>query len=163
MDKGIVYIGMDLGTFKTSVASSAGVRDVIHSAVGRPKDHVARSLLGRDVVFGKDIFEHRLAPNIIRPFEKGVLKYNSQAEAGLSLDKVRKHKEAARLLVEHAVALTRDLSKTFTGSARLLEMERAGRFPGGPSRRRERRRLITQMAPGRQGHSQRVPERASDV
>ena len=59
MDKGIVYIGMDLGTFKTSVASSAGVRDVIYSAVGRPKDHVARSLLGRDTVFGTWVVNQR--------------------------------------------------------------------------------------------------------
>jgi rod shape-determining protein MreB len=107
MDKGIVCIGMDLGTFKTSVASSAGVRDVIYSAVGRPKDHIARSLLGRDVVFGKDILEHRLALNIIRPFEKGVLKYNNPKEAGLPQEAVDNYHEAARLLVEHAVALTR--------------------------------------------------------
>ncbi len=107
MDKGIVYIGMDLGTFKTSVASSAGVRDVIHSAVGRPKDHVARSLLGRDVVFGKDIFEHRLALNIIRPFEKGVLKFNNPKEAGLHQEAMDNYREAARLLVEHVVAQTR--------------------------------------------------------
>jgi rod shape-determining protein MreB len=107
MDKGIVYIGMDLGTFKTSVASSAGVRDVIFSAVGWPKDHVARTMLGRDVVFGKDIVEQRLALNIVRPFEKGVLKYNSNKDAGLSQEQNQKRKEAAKLLVEHAVALTR--------------------------------------------------------
>ena len=59
MDKGVVYIGMDLGTFKTSVASSAGVRDVVYSAVGWPKDQVARTMLGREVVFGKDITEDR--------------------------------------------------------------------------------------------------------
>ena len=107
MDKGIVFIGMDLGTFKTSVASSAGVRDVIYSAVGWPKDHVARTMLGRDVVFGNDIVEQRLALNVIRPFEKGVLKYNSNKDAGLSQEQNQKRQEAARLLVEHAVALTR--------------------------------------------------------
>ncbi len=107
MEKGIIYIGMDLGTFKTSVASSAGIRDVIHSAVGWPKDQVARTLLGRDVVFGKDLIDHRLAINVVRPFEKGVLKYTSPDEAGVAADQVAIHKQAARLLVEHAVALTR--------------------------------------------------------
>ena len=106
MDKGIIYIGMDLGTFKTSVACSNGTRDVLHSAVGWPKDHVARTMLGRDVVFGKDITEHRLALNIIRPFEKGVLKFNAP-ETGVRPEKVEKHKEAAKLLVKHAVAQTR--------------------------------------------------------
>lgn len=107
MDNGIIYIGMDLGTFKTSVASSTGVRDVLHSAVGWPKDHVARTMLGRDLIFGKDIVEHRLALNVIRPFEKGVLKYNDGAIAGVTPEKAEKHKEAARLLVQHAVELTR--------------------------------------------------------
>ena len=101
MDRGALYIGMDLGTFKTSVAASTGTRDVTYSAVGWPRDHVARAMLGRDVVFGKDIMEHRLALNIVRPFEKGVLKYN---EAALPPDRVEKHKEAARLLVAHANA-----------------------------------------------------------
>jgi rod shape-determining protein MreB len=107
MDRSVVYIGMDLGSFKTSVASSTGVRDVVLSAVGWPKDHVARTMLGRDVVFGKDLMEHRLALNITRPFEKGVLKYNTYQGAGLPNDGIARHKEAARLLVEHAVALTR--------------------------------------------------------
>ncbi|MCC6419363.1 MAG: rod shape-determining protein [Gemmataceae bacterium] len=107
MDKGIVYIGMDLGTFKTSVASSTGLRDVLHSAVGWPKDHVARTMLGRDVVFGKDLIDHRLALNIVRPFAKGALKYNSAADTGVRPEEIKKHQEAARLLVEHAVAMTR--------------------------------------------------------
>jgi rod shape-determining protein MreB len=107
MDKGIVYIGMDLGTFKTSVASSTGLRDVLPSAVGWPKDPIARTLLGRDVVFGKDLIDHRLALNIVRPFEKGVLKYNDIKDAGVSAQDIEKYKEAALLLVEHAVALTR--------------------------------------------------------
>jgi rod shape-determining protein MreB len=107
MDHEIVYIGMDLGSFKTSAASSAGVRDVTFSAVGWPKDHVARTLLGRDVVFGKDIIEHRLALEVVRPFEKGVLKYVESKDVGMSEAKVEKHRQAAKLLVEHAVSLVR--------------------------------------------------------
>jgi rod shape-determining protein MreB len=64
-------------------------------------------MLGRDVVFGKDIVEHRLALNIIRPFEKGILKYNQcDLVVGGGQDG-QKRAQAARLLVEHAVSLMR--------------------------------------------------------
>jgi len=43
----------------------------------------------------------------VRPFEKGVLKYNNHAAAGIAPEKATKQKEAARLLVEHAVTLAR--------------------------------------------------------
>src|SRR5438034_9725347 len=105
MDKGTVYVGMDLGTFKTSVASSTGVRDVLYSAVGWPRDHVARTMLGREVVFGKDIVDHRLALHVVRPFEKGVLKYNDPKGAGVPAERIDKHRAAARLLGEHAGAV----------------------------------------------------------
>lgn len=107
MEQGAIFVGMDLGSFKTSIASSTGLRDVMHSAVGWPKDHVARTLIGRDVVFGNELIQHRLALDIVRPFEKGVLKYNSLKDAGVKPQEVEKHKEAARLLVEHAVKQTR--------------------------------------------------------
>jgi rod shape-determining protein MreB len=105
MEQDTIYIGMDLGTYKTSVASSTGARDAIPSAAGWPKDHVARALLGSDVVFGNAVVEHRLALDVVRPFAKGALKYNDLA-AGVPADQVARHKEAARLLVEHAVELT---------------------------------------------------------
>jgi rod shape-determining protein MreB len=107
VNKNVTYIGMDLGTFKTSVASSTGLRDVMHSAVGWPKDHVARTLIGRDVVFGSDLTHHRMALHVVRPFEKGVLKFNSLKDTGVRPEEVKLHKDAARLLVEHAVAQTR--------------------------------------------------------
>ena len=99
-----VYIGMDLGTFKTSVASSTGYRDAIPTAVGWPRDHIARTMLGRDLVFGKDLTEHRLALDIVRPFEKGALKYVEAAAAGMTEKQVEKHALATRLVIEYAVA-----------------------------------------------------------
>jgi len=107
MSEQAFFVGMDLGTFKTSVVSSSGGRDVVHTAVGRPKDHVARAMLGRDIVFGQDVFAHRLALDVVRPFLKGALKYSDQADSGLSDDSVAVHAEAARLIVEHAVSLMR--------------------------------------------------------
>lgn len=110
MDNQPAYIGMDLGTFKTSVVSSNGSRDSIFSAVGWPKDHVARAILGRDVVFGNDVVEKRLALKVCRPFQRGALKYLDSADSGVGADDVEQHKEAARLLVRHAVSLTRPQS-----------------------------------------------------
>ncbi|NQV24861.1 MAG: rod shape-determining protein [Rhodopirellula sp.] len=107
MDSQPAFIGMDLGTFKTSVVSSNGTRDSIFSAVGWPKDHVARAILGRDVVFGTDVVEKRLALKVCRPFQRGALKYLDSAESGVSEANLEQHKEAARLLVKHAVSLTR--------------------------------------------------------
>lgn len=107
MSQEATFIGMDLGTFKTSVASSNGRREVFYTAVGWPKDHVAAATLGRDVVFGEDVVRQRLALNVVRPFAKGALKYSSQEELGGAEIDVERHIEAARLLVQHAVASTR--------------------------------------------------------
>jgi rod shape-determining protein MreB len=105
MNQPVVYIGMDLGTFKTSVVSSNGNREVIHSAVGWPKDDLARALLGRDVIIGDEVNEKRLSLDVVRPFHKGALKYaGSEAGDGETL---QKHHEAAKLLIEHSVALTK--------------------------------------------------------
>ena len=46
-----LYIGIDLGTYQSTVMSSEGVQTTIETVVGRPKDPVARNFLGRDVVF----------------------------------------------------------------------------------------------------------------
>ncbi|MDA0281811.1 MAG: rod shape-determining protein [Planctomycetota bacterium] len=107
MDSQPAYIGMDLGTFKTSVVSSNGIRESLFSAVGWPKDHVARAILGRDVVFGTDVVEKRLALKVCRPFQRGALKYLDTADSGVKDQDIEQHREAAKLLVKHAVELTR--------------------------------------------------------
>ncbi len=105
MDKDVLYIGMDLGTFKTSVAASNGKRETLLTAVGWPKDHVARAMLGRDVIFGEEILGQRLALDVVRPFAKGALKYIAHAKAGASSQDLARCKDAAQMLVRHAVSL----------------------------------------------------------
>jgi rod shape-determining protein MreB len=73
-ESGVLYLGIDLGTSRTSVSSSNGVRDTVSSFVGYPKDPVSRKLLKRDILFGQDAVENRLALNFYRPVEQLKLK-----------------------------------------------------------------------------------------
>src|SRR5436190_1297271 len=57
-DHGVLYIGMDLGTSRTSVSASNGVRETVYSVVGYPKDVVSQKLLKKDVLFGEDARAH---------------------------------------------------------------------------------------------------------
>ncbi len=76
--QGVLYMGIDLGTSRTSVSSSNGVRETIASYVGYPKDVVSQKLLKKDVLFGEDAAKHRLSLNFYRPFEHGVLKHSDK-------------------------------------------------------------------------------------
>ncbi len=78
-DSGVLYLGIDLGTSRTSVSASNGVRDTVSSFVGYPRDPVARKLLKKDILFGQEAVENRLALNFFRPVEQLKLK-ESQGE-----------------------------------------------------------------------------------
>lgn len=70
-----VYLGLDLGTSRTSITCSNGARETIWSYVGYPEDHVARKMLGgRDVIFGKEAVDHRMSLNLMRPLAGGSIK-----------------------------------------------------------------------------------------
>ncbi|MEM6572577.1 MAG: rod shape-determining protein, partial [Planctomycetota bacterium] len=100
-DHGVLYLGIDLGTSRTSVSSSNGIRETIESFVGYPKDPVAQKLLKKDVLFGQEAREKRLSLNLHRPLEHGVLKFNADgSEDGES-------RRAAMDLVKEIVRLSR--------------------------------------------------------
>jgi len=67
-----LYIGIDLGTYQSTIASSAGGLDTMETVVGKPKDPVARNFLGRDVLFGADALKNKLTCNLFRPMAAGV-------------------------------------------------------------------------------------------
>jgi len=82
-DHGVLYLGIDLGTSRTSVAASNGVRATLPSYVGYPKDVVARKLLQKDVLFGEEAIDKRLALNLYRPLAQGVIQSGGQDQANL--------------------------------------------------------------------------------
>jgi rod shape-determining protein MreB len=93
-----LLLGMDLGTSRSSVVSLDGKRKTVDSYVGWPKDAVSFKHLKQDVIFGKAALDNRLALNLYRPLEKGVIKGSGDGEHDET-----KNLEAAKLLVRHLV------------------------------------------------------------
>jgi rod shape-determining protein MreB len=105
--KGVLYVGIDLGTSRTSVSASNGVRETVWSYVGYPKDVVARKLLKKDVLFGKEAVDKRLSLDMYRPFEKGIIKYSTDETSSVPKEEIEKHMKAAKDLVRHALSICR--------------------------------------------------------
>ncbi len=101
-DGGVLYVGIDLGTSRTSVAASNGIRETVWSYVGYPKDHIAMKLLGTDKVFGKHAVDKRKSVDLVRPFAEGLIKYDSEK---IDRDALSHHMKAAKDLVQHALSL----------------------------------------------------------
>ncbi|MGQ0554140.1 MAG: rod shape-determining protein [Planctomycetota bacterium] len=103
-DEGILWIGIDLGTSRTAIAASNGVRASTLSLVGYPQDVVSRKLLGDGPLFGDDVVKHRLALQVFRPLEAGVIKGSGD---DLKADEAAANLRAAQDLVRQAIALAR--------------------------------------------------------
>ena len=98
-----LLLGIDLGTSRSSVVSYNGTRKTVETYVGFPKDAVSRKFLKQDVVFGKAALDNRLALDLYRPLEAGVIKGSEEANN----DPTRRDKNlnAAKLLLKHLVDL----------------------------------------------------------
>jgi rod shape-determining protein MreB len=87
-------VGIDLGTSRSSISASNGVRHVVESYVGWPLDMVARKVLKRDVLIGEEALENRPMLDLHRPLERGLIKEGSE-----------KDEEAVRALLSHLLDL----------------------------------------------------------
>jgi len=77
---GVLYAGIDLGTSRSSISASNGQRHVVDSFVGWPVDMVARKVLKRTVVIGREALENRLMLDLHRPLERGLIKEGSEKD-----------------------------------------------------------------------------------
>jgi len=100
--EGVLYLGMDLGTYRTSISASNGVRETVLSYVGYPKDVVSMKLLKRDRLFGQEARERRLSLRFYRPLENGVIKGSDKKDQDYE-----ENLAAAKDLVRHAIELAR--------------------------------------------------------
>ncbi len=109
MVENALLLGIDLGTSRSSIVSMTGARKTVESYVGWPKDAVSRKFLKADIVFGKAALDNRLALNLYRPLEHGVIKGSNDNSGGASGDAAEhdKNLEAAKQLVKHLVDLVR--------------------------------------------------------
>ena len=54
MAEEVLYIGIDLGTFRSVMVSSDSHEEEELTVIGTPKDPIARNFLKRDVLFGNE-------------------------------------------------------------------------------------------------------------
>ena len=87
-------VGIDLGTSRSSISASNGERHVIDSYVGWPVDLVARKLIKKPVLVGREALDNRSMLDLRRPLERGLIKEGSD-----------KDEEAVRELLRCLMAL----------------------------------------------------------
>lgn len=80
-----LFVGIDLGTSLASIAGSNGVREVVPTYVGYPRDNISEELLGTEPLFGEAALKHRLSVELIRPLAHGVIKAGGQGDKNKNL------------------------------------------------------------------------------
>jgi len=100
----ILQVGIDLGTSRSYIYASNGSRHVIDSYVGWPVDMVARKVVKKSVLFGKEALDNRPMLDLHRPLERGLIKEGSV-----------KDEEAVRELLRHLISLAgaKEVQKVF--------------------------------------------------
>ena len=91
---GPLRVGIDLGTSRSAISSSNGGQFVVDSFVGWPADLVARKVLKRDLVIGREALDNRTMLDLHRPLERGLIKEGSERDL-----------QAARELLRHLLSL----------------------------------------------------------
>lgn len=90
-----LFVGIDLGTSRSSISTSEGKHEYVDSFVGWPVDMVARKVLKRKVLVGEKALQNRSMLDLHRPLERGLLKEGSE-----------KDQEAVRELVSHLMDIS---------------------------------------------------------
>ena len=67
----ILYIGLDLGTSQSAIATSNGVRVNTASVVGWPKDLISFKLHQKPILFGDECLRNRMSLDLFYPLERG--------------------------------------------------------------------------------------------
>src|SRR5512135_1290549 len=94
-ENNVLFVGIDLGTSRSAISSSNGMREWIESYAGWPKDFIAEQVVGKPVLFGAEALQHRLSLDLCRPLERGIIKEGIESSE-------RAVKEIIRYLIDLA-------------------------------------------------------------
>lgn len=90
----ILFVGIDLGTSRSSITASNGTREWNESYVGWPKDFISAKVIGKPILFGSEALEQRLSLDLYRPLERGIIK-----------EGIERNEEAVKELIGYLVRL----------------------------------------------------------
>lgn len=90
----VLFVGIDLGTSRSSISAGNGQRQWIESYVGWPKDFVAAQVVGKPVLFGAEVLEYRLSVDVCRPLQHGIIK-----------EGIDRNEEAVKEIIRHLIQL----------------------------------------------------------
>jgi len=68
-----LFVGLDLGTSQSALATSGGRLLNIASVVGVPKDFIAKKLLKKEIIFGDECLRNRMSVDLFFPLRNGVI------------------------------------------------------------------------------------------
>src|SRR5262245_38882284 len=88
-DNEMMCVGIDLGTSRSSISASNGERHVVESYVGWPVDMVARKLVQKPVLVGREALDNRSMLDLRRPLERGVIREGSERDEEAVLELLR--------------------------------------------------------------------------
>jgi len=121
-DKDIIYVGIDLGTSRSAISTSSGIRKTCLTVVGYPRDVIAQRFLGKSECFGEEALKNSMSLEVIYPMEKGVLKYSTkgskekvktkpeeteddEAKTPQDMIKASKEEKGAKDIIRHLISL----------------------------------------------------------
>lgn len=92
----ISFVGIDLGTSRSSICANNGTREWFESYVGWPKDFISLKVVGKPVLFGAEALKNRLSLDLCRPLEHGIIK-----------EGIDRSEEAVREIIKHLIERTK--------------------------------------------------------
>ena len=93
-DNETLCVGIDLGTSRSAISAGNGERHVVESYVGWPVDMVARKIVQKPVLIGREALDNRSMLDLRRPLERGVIREGSEKDG-----------EAVRELLRYLMSL----------------------------------------------------------
>jgi rod shape-determining protein MreB len=79
-NKGVLNVGIDLGTSRSSISTSDDQKKVVKSYVGWPADMVAKKVLKKPILIGEEALKKRVMLDLHRPLERGLIKEGSEKD-----------------------------------------------------------------------------------